>query len=168
MMKMNKKRIFLAYAAVSALLVCLARVNWSSYLSAAKLWQINFAWITKPMVFALLATNLVFFDSLAVWLPRSGLHNISPLMQVRKPTFKQLIKNIAPQVWQYLVIFLLVHVFAFDYGNWGYSLLTLLGLSLLWLACTFCPVYHWPVGVQNLLVMIGFFGVRLALCYWII
>ncbi|MDF7673116.1 hypothetical protein PT281_07560 [Lactobacillus sp. ESL0701] len=157
---MNKKFAFYIYAAATSLLIILARENWTLYLSTKKLWQLNFAWLGKPFVFSLLSANILFFDCLSIWLPRSNFDSISDLVMVRQPNLKNLIINVIPYIWQYFLIFVLVHVIAFS-GSITRSIIMLAVMICIWLILLFLPNYRCSLNEQRALVFVLLLGLRL-------
>ncbi|WEV70467.1 hypothetical protein OZY43_05860 [Lactobacillus sp. ESL0785] len=164
---MNKKFVFYIYAAATSLLIILARENWTLYLSAKKLWQLNFAWLPRPFIFSLLSANMLFFDCMSIWLPRSDFNSLSRLMVIRQPSFKSLVINIAPRIWQYLLVFMLVHIFAFSNSNLVSSLIVLVMMVVIWLILMFWPNYQRALSIQGAVIFILLLAIRLFLYQFI-
>ncbi|WEV50621.1 hypothetical protein OZX69_06625 [Lactobacillus sp. ESL0731] len=158
---MNKKSSFLIYAVVTGLLIFLARENWTAYLSSKKLWQLSFAWVDKPLIFSLLSANTLLFDYLSIWLPRSNLDSISDLVMIRQPNLRNFVVNVVPYVWQYLLIFVLVHIIAFNSSNIIGSIIMLTIMTFIWLIITFWPNYQHSLSVQGIVIFTLLLGIRL-------
>ncbi|QYN57494.1 hypothetical protein GYM69_10320 [Lactobacillus panisapium] len=158
---MNKKYSFTIYAVISALIILLARQNWNTvYLKLPQLVQASFGWIRSPMKLALISANNFVFDYVTIILPRMERNSIESFIIVRKPKLQALIRGLAPKEYSYLLLFVIVHLTAFDISNLISSLLILLVMIIVWLVLVFVMTYRLSVVKQNVLVFLFLLGLR--------
>lgn len=161
---MNKKQAFLTYALVSCLIIFLARQKWNIvYLTVPQLLQVSFGWIRKPVVLALVCANIFIFDYSSISIPKNEIDSIKILIAIRKPETKALVTSLIQISWQYLVLFILVHLFAFDVNNFLRSLTILWIMIIIWLFLVFYPVRYWSIIVQNFVIFTILLGLRLII-----
>ena len=118
----------------------------------------NLSW--SPMKLALISANNFVFDYVTIILPRMERNSIESFIIVRKPKLQALIRGLAPKEYSYLLLFVIVHLTAFDISNLISSLLILLVMIIVWLVLVFVMTYRLSVVKQNVLVFLLLLGLR--------